>query len=641
MKKSVRKFKVFVLIGTMLIGLGISSCDGGNVPSEFNNTESLKTAPAPAGSVVSMYGRLKVVGNKVCSEGGTPVQLRGMSLFWNVWTSYYKASVVDNLNKSWGATIVRAAIANGSTSSVSDTVKIVDAAIANGIYVIIDWHSHNAETNQAQAITFFTNMATKYKDYPNVIYEIYNEPLGGTTWPVIKAYEEAVIAAIRATGTKNLIVAGTPNWSQWVDVASADPITTDPENNIAYTLHFYAATGFHQQPLRDKANIALSNGLALMVTEWGTCEDTGGGNIDAAQTRIWLDYLDQNMISSCNWSLNNKEEAASALTGNNVTGPWPDAQITTSGHIVLPYMYLQPRKTAQICVTGPLTIDLAYTNYSVYGLTHCDFHDRAKLINSDKSYGSIGAGTYNSLVDDQLIVGYAAYVGNVNCGLKTLWARDSMVYGNICAKANFTGRAFLTGPTGGGFKLVNTDRDTACMSFSVDMSKFNPDMSADVNVEPGKDRTLNPGRYGNVNLKGRNKLTLSSGEYHFNSYNSEPDVTIYFNFTNGPVVIYVKDVFQMKSRTKMLNPADNKGADPSKILVIAGTSSDVYIAPGVNWRGTLIAPNTGYLNCDIGNSGDFNGALWGNKVIVHQDTVIAYVGFDWNAAIASGISKMK
>src|SRR5690606_41644798 len=52
----------------------------------------------------------------------------------------------------------------------------------------------------------------------------------------------------------NLIIVGTPTWSQDVDVASNDPITG--YSNIAYTLHFYAGT--HGQFLRDKASTARS-----------------------------------------------------------------------------------------------------------------------------------------------------------------------------------------------------------------------------------------------------------------------------------------------------------------------------------------------------------------------------------------------
>jgi hypothetical protein len=56
-----------------------------------------------------------------------------------------------------------------------------------------------------------------------------------------------VIAAIRAIDPDNLIVVGSPAWSQDVDVASDNPITG--YENIAYALHFYSGT--HGEVLRD------------------------------------------------------------------------------------------------------------------------------------------------------------------------------------------------------------------------------------------------------------------------------------------------------------------------------------------------------------------------------------------------------
>lgn len=37
---------------------------------------------------------------------------------------------------------------------------IVESAIAAGVYVIIDWHDHNAQSHTAQAVEFFSEMAT-------------------------------------------------------------------------------------------------------------------------------------------------------------------------------------------------------------------------------------------------------------------------------------------------------------------------------------------------------------------------------------------------------------------------------------------------------------------------------------------------
>jgi endoglucanase len=131
------------------------------------------------------------------------------------------------------------------------------------------------------------------------------------------------------------VVVGTPSWSQDVDTAALDPIAGD--TNVAYALHFYAGT--HRQSLRDKAAFALERGVALFVTEWGSCDASGDRNFDPAESRLWLDWMDAHGISSANWSLNDKAETASALVpGARTEGPWPDAELTGSGRFARDYI---------------------------------------------------------------------------------------------------------------------------------------------------------------------------------------------------------------------------------------------------------------------------------------------------------------
>ncbi len=77
---------------------------------------------------------------------------------------------------------------------------------------------------------------------------------------------------------------------------------------MAYALHFYAGT--HFQSLRDKANYAMSQGIALFATEWGSCNADGNGSINYGSTNEWLAWMDQNQISWCNWAINDKAETS-------------------------------------------------------------------------------------------------------------------------------------------------------------------------------------------------------------------------------------------------------------------------------------------------------------------------------------------
>ncbi|MBU0538595.1 MAG: glycoside hydrolase family 5 protein, partial [Gammaproteobacteria bacterium] len=209
-------------------------------------------------------------GNKVLF-GGQPGSISGNSLFWsnNGWggEKYYTPGTVSWLKSDWNSKLVRAAMGvedgggylEDPAGNKAKVKRIVDAAIANDMYVIIDWHSHHAENYRNQAVDFFREMAQTYGQNNHVIYEIYNEPLAVSWGGTIKPYAEAVINAIRAVDPDNLIIVGTPNWSQDVDQAANNPITG--KGNIAYTLHFYA--NGHRQSLRDKASYALSRGIPL------------------------------------------------------------------------------------------------------------------------------------------------------------------------------------------------------------------------------------------------------------------------------------------------------------------------------------------------------------------------------------------
>lgn len=278
-------------------------------------------------------------GNKLLFNGQQG-SISGNSLFWsnNGWggEKYYSAGTVNWLKSDWNAGLVRAAMGveesggylQDRAGNKNKVKTVVDAAIAKDMYVIIDWHTHHAENYRQDAIDFFREMAQTYGNKNHVIYEIYNEPLGVSWSGVIKPYATEVIKAIRAVDPDNLIIVGTPNWSQDVDAAANDPITG--YSNIAYTLHFYA--NGHRQGLRDRASYALSRGLPLFVTEWGSVEPSGNGAVDYSETAAWVGFMKANHISNANWSINDKAEGASALTGGaSGNGGWANNQLTASG----------------------------------------------------------------------------------------------------------------------------------------------------------------------------------------------------------------------------------------------------------------------------------------------------------------------
>lgn len=300
---------------------------------------TVKTGPQ---TFVGIHGKLNVKGTKIVDKNGNPVTLHGMSLYcWATQgTQFFNASAINHLAQDWKCTVIRIAILPSAykrnpTNEINKVRTVMDACIANGIYAIIDWHAMGgAQNDVASSQAFFSTLATDYGKTPNIMFEPWNEPVQ-ESWPVIKAYHEAIIKTIRAIDPDSIIICGSRHWDQECAEASADPITIS--SNIAYSIHFYAAS--HRQLLRDNGTAALKNGVALFSTEYGTSSNTGGGAYDPAETQLWWTWMDANGIGCCNWSVAALGETSAAFkTGASATGPWTDDMLKPSGILVRNYI---------------------------------------------------------------------------------------------------------------------------------------------------------------------------------------------------------------------------------------------------------------------------------------------------------------
>ena len=290
---------------------------------------------------VKKHGQLGVEGTTLVDQKGKPVVLRGMSFGWhNWWPRFYNAGTVKWLHDDWKCSVVRAAMGvepdkgymKDPTGSVADVKAVVDAAIKEGIYVIIDWHSHNIKLGEAK--TFFGQMASAYGKYPNVIYELFNEP-DYETWPEVKAYSEEVIKTIRAIDPDNIILVGSPRWDQDVQLPAADPIKG--YSNLMYTMHFYAGT--HKQTLRDRTDEAIKKGLPIFVSECAGMEASGNGPINYEEWKKWIDWMESRKLSWVTWSVSDKDETCSVLKPTaSSQGSWKESDLKESGIKVRDYL---------------------------------------------------------------------------------------------------------------------------------------------------------------------------------------------------------------------------------------------------------------------------------------------------------------
>ncbi|WP_177155027.1 cellulase family glycosylhydrolase [Glycomyces harbinensis] len=303
----------------------------GEQTTEPEPTDPDPTDPPPAGTPVERHGQLSVCGNNMCNEDGQEIQLRGVSSMWLHWQTQPYAqnlSALEWMRDNWNIEVFRVAMGvepEGAYLDDPDGWKaevetVIQNAAEAGVYVIVDFHAHQAHQHQSEAVAFFSDLADRYGHLPNVIWETYNEPEQVSWTGTLKPYHEAVTAAIRAQDPDNIVVLGTPTWSQDVDVAAASPVSG---TNLMYTLHFYSCT--HAQWNRDKANTAINAGLALFVTEWGASAADGGldGRVCLDEAQRWVDWMAANRISWTAWKLDVGTDSTNLLSdGAPLTGGW-------------------------------------------------------------------------------------------------------------------------------------------------------------------------------------------------------------------------------------------------------------------------------------------------------------------------------
>ena len=309
--------------------------------------------PTPSGTPVQRHGALHISGNHIVDSHGKVFMLQGMSthgIMWSDDTNTYpfsgilSTSSLKVLRDDWKCNAVRIAMYTeewgGYTQGYAAQAKqkVIDGvanATSMGMYVIIDWHilkDGNPQQHQSEAIAFFSEMASRYKNYSNVIFELCNEPNGGVSWAgQIRPYCEDVVRAIRSKGANNLIICGTGTWSQDIHQVVGNRLS---DKNCAYTLHFYANT--HTDWLRQRLEQCYNNGLPVLVTEFGTCDASGNGGFNESQTRQWYSLLARLKVGWFNWSAASKNETASAFKpGTNLANiSAGEGQLTQSGKLI-------------------------------------------------------------------------------------------------------------------------------------------------------------------------------------------------------------------------------------------------------------------------------------------------------------------
>jgi len=273
--------------------------------------------------LIEAAGPYKVVGNKVLDSAGKQRRFLGVdrpSLEWSVFGERISQSDFYNM-ASWGANTVRIALnqdywlvgaTNYSGSYNATVLQAVQFAKYAGLTVILDLHwsdKGDLKTNKpdqqimadTNSITFWKQVADVYKNDPEVLFELYNEP-HDISWDVwlsggyaggfqVAGYQQ-LYDAVRSTGAQNVVIVGGLNWAYDLSGVASHQVQGV---NIMYATHPYDFPG--KQPSDWNAGFGyLAATYPVIATEFGS------GDCSPTYVQNFVDYAQRLNIHWTAWA---------------------------------------------------------------------------------------------------------------------------------------------------------------------------------------------------------------------------------------------------------------------------------------------------------------------------------------------------
>jgi endoglucanase len=234
-----------------------------------------KVPPAPADKLPPM---LRVEGNQIKTLDGKPVWLQGVSIPSMEWSAGGE-NILQSVQVAiddWNVNVIRLGVRehfwggtgpyqrDGGAGYRQLVEDVVNLAGAHGVYVVIDLHRFRAPEPQHAA--FWRDVATRYKNHPAVLFELFNEP-HDISWQVwrdggfvstekkqtdaltenqdqLKGFEsigmQALVDTVREVGAKNIVIAGGLDWSYDLSgILKGYELDDRDGHGIVYSTHVY------------------------------------------------------------------------------------------------------------------------------------------------------------------------------------------------------------------------------------------------------------------------------------------------------------------------------------------------------------------------------------------------------------------
>lgn len=279
-------------------------------------------------------GRLKIVDNKLSTEDGDPIQLKGFnSGVITLDNEECLSKEALQTMKEWGCNSIRLNY-SPSTHSMEMLERYkgyIDMCAEVGLYAILDWHVYDETASEYgdptyytyDAMEFFTRLSdyVKEKGYMFLIYDVCSDP-SGVDWPHIKEYADTILSIIESKDPGAISIVSVPQWSQQIMDPVLEPI--DPNRfdlGIMYAFHYAACD---HKPLLANFKIA-SESIPVYVSDWSSSGFTyDPDKVCKEESDEFLDYVNRLKNISWNyWAWGGKtgiwKDCGAGLNKNNLT----------------------------------------------------------------------------------------------------------------------------------------------------------------------------------------------------------------------------------------------------------------------------------------------------------------------------------
>jgi endoglucanase len=365
---------VFTLNGVACNGASASTSPSASASA----SASASTSPSPSASSTGGTGtggaapQLHVSGNKLVNASGATVVLHGVNRSGGefacvqgngLWDGPMDQASVTAI-KSWHANAVRVPLneacwnaesyvnsAYAGTNYVNAVKAYVSLLNSNGIVAILDLHwtdgvytgsSSGCSSAQAtcqkpmpdaaQAIPFWTSVATTFKGDNAVVFDLFNEPyasratgsdasgwqcwLSGGTCAGIGyqvAGMQSMVNAVRGTGAANVLMLGGEEYSnELTSWLTYEP--TDPDHNLVASWHSYNFNTCSSSSCWTSQVAPVIAKVPLIAGEIGE-NDCGGSYINPLMS--WLDAQGTGYLA---WTWNNWDCSSGPALISDYTG---------------------------------------------------------------------------------------------------------------------------------------------------------------------------------------------------------------------------------------------------------------------------------------------------------------------------------